>query len=99
MRNTRVVDVIEELNGYHCNTDVYNSWIDKEESKKNQKRIWHHSCRATWTGEYDAVIATVARHQFKQMGIDGICALGKENHVLYDIKYIFSAELVDGRLL
>ncbi|MDB0073767.1 Vi polysaccharide biosynthesis UDP-N-acetylglucosamine C-6 dehydrogenase TviB [Planktomarina temperata] len=95
LRNTRVVDVVEELSSFHCNIDVYDPWIDKEESIME--------CGITpieqpEQGKYDAVIIAVAHHQFKAMGIDVIRALGKENHVLYDIKYILPAEQVDGRL-
>lgn len=95
LRNTRVVDVIEELNGFHCNIDVYDPWIDKEESKKEYGIT---SIEQPEQGKYDAIIIAVAHHQFKQMGVDAIRVLGKENHVLYDIKYILPAEQVDGRL-
>ena len=47
---------------------------------------------------YDAIILAVKHDQFVQMGEEKIRALGKENHVLYDIKYILPAEKVDGRL-
>ena len=49
-------------------------------------------------GNYDAIIIAVSHHQFKEMGAEGLHALGKENHVLYDIKYILPANDVDGRL-
>ena len=95
IRNTRVVDVVQELSGFHCNIDVYDPWIDKEESIRE--------CGITPVeqpepGKYDAVIIAVAHHQFKSMGITAIRALGKKNHVLYDIKYILPSEKVDGRL-
>jgi len=95
LRNTRVVDVVKELNSFHCNIDIYDPWIDKEES------IREYGIRLVEQpeqGKYDAVIIAVAHHQFKAMSIDAIRALGKENHVLYDIKYILPAEQVDGRL-
>ena len=95
LRNTRVVDVVKELSSFHCNIDIYDPWIDKEES------IREYGIRLVEQpeqGKYDAVIIAVAHHQFKAMSIDAIRALGKENHVLYDIKYILPAEQVDGRL-
>ena len=49
-------------------------------------------------GNYDAIIVAVSHDQFKEMGLDGVKALGKTNHVLYDIKYLFPSEGVDGRL-
>jgi len=47
---------------------------------------------------YDAIIIAVGHSQFKEMGVDGIKALGKANHVLYDIKYLLPPGDVDGRL-
>ena len=95
LRNTRVVDVVEELSGFHCNIDVYDPWIDKEESIRE---FGITPVEQPEPGKYDAVIIAVAHHQFKAMGITAIRALGKKNHVLYDIKYILPAEKVDGRL-
>ena len=95
IRNTRVVDVVQELSGFHCNVDVYEPWIDKEESIREYGIT---PVEQPEPGKYDAVIIAVAHHQFKAMGITAIRALGKKNHVLYDIKYIFPAEKVDGRL-
>ena len=95
LRNTRVVDVIEELSDYHCNIDVYDPWIDKEESKEAYGIA---PIGQPEQGKYDAIIIAVAHHQFKNMGVDAIRELGKENHILYDIKYILPADEVDGRL-
>ena len=95
IRNTRVVDVVQELSGFQCNIDVYDPWIDKEESIREYGIT---PVEQPEPGKYDAVIIAVAHHQFKAMGITAIRALGKKNHVLYDIKYILPAEKVDGRL-
>ena len=95
LRNTRVVDIVEELSSFHCNIDVYDPWIDKEESIREYGIT---PIEQPEQGKYDAVIVAVAHHQFKKMGIDAIRALGKESHILYDIKYILPAELVDARL-
>jgi UDP-N-acetyl-D-glucosamine/UDP-N-acetyl-D-galactosamine dehydrogenase len=95
IRNTRVVDVVQKLSGFHCNIDVYDPWIDKEESIRE---FGITPVEQPEPGKYDAVIIAVAHHQFKSMGITAIRALGKKNHVLYDIKYILPAEKVDGRL-
>ena len=95
IRNTRVVDVVQELSGFHCNVDVYEPWIDKQESIRDYEITLVEQLEP---GKYDAVIIAVAHHQFKSMGITAIRALGKKNHVLYDIKYILPTENVDGRL-
>ena len=95
IRNSRVVDVVQELSGFHCNIEVYDPWVDKEESIREYGIT---PVEQPEPGKYDAVIIAVAHHQFKAMGITAIRALGKKNHVLYDIKYILPAEKVDGRL-
>ena len=95
LRNTRVVDVVKELSSFHCNIDIYDPWIDKEESIRE---YGISPLEQLEQGKYDAVIIAVAHHQFKAMSIDAIRALGKENHVLYDIKHIMPVEQVDGRL-
>mgnify|MGYP001361607511 FL=1 len=95
IRNTRVVDVVQELSDFHCNIDVFDPWIDKEESLRE---FGITTVEQPEPGKYDAVIIAVAHHQFKSMGIKAIRALGKKNHILYDIKYILPSEKVDGRL-
>ena len=95
IRNTRVVDVVQELSSFHCNIDVYDPWIDKEESIRE---FGIAPVEQPEQGKYDAVIIAVAHHKFKSMGITAIHALGKKNHVIYDIKYILPSEKVDGRL-
>ena len=95
IRNTRVVDVVQELSGFNCNIDVYDPWIDKEESIRD---FGITPIEQPEPGKYDAVIIAVAHHKFKSMGITAIHALGKKNHVIYDIKYILPSEKVDGRL-
>ena len=49
-------------------------------------------------GQYDAIILAVGHDEFKVMGVDAITALGKENFVLYDLKYVLPKERVDMRL-
>ena len=67
LRNTRVVDVIEELKDFHCNINVYDPWIDKEESEKEYDIV---PIEQPEQGKYDAIIIAVSHHQFKAMGID-----------------------------
>ena len=95
LRNTKVVDLISELAPYNANVDLYDPWVSSEEAK--------HEYGLDLVGEpekgnYDAIIIAVSHQQFKEMGAEGLHALGKENHVLYDIKYILPSSEVDGRL-
>ena len=49
-------------------------------------------------GKYDTIILAVSHQQFVEMGLERIRALGKPVSVLYDVKYLFRPEQVDGRL-
>ena len=95
LRNTGVTNLIETFEDYDCNVDVYDPWVDKDEAL--------HECgikpiNKPIEGKYDAVLLAVAHDEFKELSPEQIRALGKDNHVLYDIKYLLSANEVDGRL-
>ncbi len=49
-------------------------------------------------GAYDLVVLAVAHRQFRELGVDGVRRLCADTHVLYDIKHVFRAQDVDGRL-
>jgi len=95
LRNTRVVDLVAEFQGFNCNVDVYDPWVSKEESKHEYGIT---PVDAPQPGHYDAILLAVAHNEFTQMGVEAIRAFGKSNHVLFDIKYILEADQVDGRL-
>ena len=95
LRNTRVVDLIEEFKSFNCNVDVYDPWVDKEEAKHEYDIT---PVDAPTEGKYDAIILAVSHNEFKEMGVESLSKLGRVNHVLYDIKYILNADEVDGRL-
>lgn len=95
LRNTKVVDLLSELAPYNANVDVYDPWVSHEDAKHEYKL---DLINEPVKGHYDAIIIAVSHQQFKEMGAKGLHALGKTNHVLYDIKYILPASEVDGRL-
>lgn len=95
IRNTKVIDIVHELQEYHIQADVYDPWIDATEA---EHEYGIQPITELKNGEYDAVILAVAHEQFKAMGAAQILALGKANHVLYDLKYIFSQAESDLRL-
>jgi UDP-N-acetyl-D-galactosamine dehydrogenase len=95
LRNTRVVDMYNELKEYNVTIDVYDPWVDKKEA---QKEYSINPITSPKAGQYDAIILAVSHNEFKAMGADAIHKLGKENHVLYDIKYLLNKDEVDGRL-
>jgi UDP-N-acetyl-D-glucosamine/UDP-N-acetyl-D-galactosamine dehydrogenase len=95
LRNTRVIDMIKEFNNYGAKVDVYDPWVDPKET---QQAYGFTPLLAPQHGSYDAIILAVKHNQFTEMGVEKIRALGKDCHVLYDIKYILPADQVDGRL-
>ncbi|MBK6348587.1 MAG: Vi polysaccharide biosynthesis UDP-N-acetylglucosamine C-6 dehydrogenase TviB [Proteobacteria bacterium] len=95
VRNTKILDVVQELKRYGCNVDVFDPWADADEAEREYKL---RPVRKIKSGTYDAVIMGVAHQEFRDMGIKKVRALGKKKHVLYDIKYVFRSDDVDGRL-
>lgn len=96
LRNTRVVEMVEELRDtYNAQVDVYDPWVNKDEAMSLYDL---NLINTPELGTYDAIIVAVSHHQFKKMGLLGVKALGKERHILYDIKYLFPSDGVDGRL-
>ncbi|WP_180105778.1 MULTISPECIES: Vi polysaccharide biosynthesis UDP-N-acetylglucosamine C-6 dehydrogenase TviB [unclassified Acinetobacter] len=95
IRNTRIIDIVNELKEYHIDADIYDPWVDGAEA---EHEYGISPVQALENGKYDAVILAVAHHQFKDMGVDAIRALGKADHVLYDLKYVLSQAESDLRL-
>ncbi len=95
IRNTKVVDIYQELKEYDIQPDVYDPWINRAESEHEYGIT---PVEAPEMSCYDAVIVAVAHHQFKTLGSKGIRGFGKANHVLYDLKYVLPADEADIRL-
>ena len=95
LRNTRVIDIVTELKNYHCNIDVYDPWASSEEA---MHEYGIPVISKPELGAYDGIILAVAHQEFKGMGVKAIRAFGKLDHVLYDLKYILSADESDIRL-
>ncbi len=95
LRNTKVVDVIQELKDFKLNVDVYDPWINAEEA---QHEYGITPVAAPKENHYDAILLAVAHDEFKEMGKEGLDKLTKSESVLYDLKYILPADQVDLRL-
>ncbi|MBB1594530.1 Vi polysaccharide biosynthesis protein VipA/TviB [Achromobacter sp. UMC46] len=95
LRNTRIVDIVRELGDYNVDVDVYDPWVDPEEAVHEYGLT---PVAKLEEGKYDAVILAVAHNQFKALGAEGIRKLGKAQHILYDLKYVLSADESDLRL-
>src|SRR5579884_2473630 len=95
IRNSKVVDVIRELQKYGAKVDVYDPWADAEECKHEYGL---RLTRSLQRNTYDVAVMAVAHREFRDLGADGVRRLCRKNHVLYDVKHVFDAAAVDGRL-
>lgn len=95
LRNTRVVDIVEELAEYNINVDIVDPWCSNEEAQHEYGLTVDKTAKLD---HYDGIILAVAHAEFKQAGAEEIRAYGKDNHVLYDLKYVLDKESVDMRL-
>jgi len=95
LRNTRVVDIIQELNDYKIQVEVFDPWADPVQA---QNEYGISLVQNLEPGAYDAIVLAVAHHQFKTMGANAIRNLGRPVHVLYDLKYILPVGSSDLRL-
>ena len=95
VRNSKVVDVVMELTGYGCDVDIYDPWVGADEL---QNEFGLSVVEDPKNGFYDAVVVAVGHEVFRAMGAERIRAFGKEDSVVYDIKYVLPAESVDDRL-
>jgi UDP-N-acetyl-D-galactosamine dehydrogenase len=95
VRNTKVIDIVNELQEYNIEVDVYDPWVNTAEAQREYNITPVSEPVANC---YDGIILAVAHQEFVQMGIDNIRALGKDEHVLYDLKYVFTKDETDIRL-
>ena len=95
LRNSRVIDIVNELVKYNALVDVHDPLVDAE----NALDEYSISMLAEPQPDtYDAVIIAVAHNEFRANGAAGLRALCKADGVLYDVKYLLPAAEVDGRL-
>ena len=95
IRNTKVIDIINELTDCNCKVDVYDPWVNKSEVFKE---YGFNTIDELFENQYDAIIIAVSHDKFRLMTIDKIRKLGKKTNVIYDVKYLFKPNDVDGRL-
>ena len=95
IRNTKIIDIINELKEYQIEVDIYDPWVDINEAQHEYNVT---PIKTLQDSTYDGVILAVAHEEFKVMGADKMRKLGKANHVLYDLKYVLDQSEVDIRL-
>ncbi len=87
MRNTKVVDIINELNTFGCDVDVYDPWVKPEDFNNNSNfKIIKNPIEQD--EKYDAIVVAVAHKEFKNLKVNDYNKLSKETPVIIDIKGI-----------
>jgi UDP-N-acetyl-D-galactosamine dehydrogenase len=95
VRNTKVADVVSELQSFGCRVDVHDPWADSSEARDE---YGIEMVASPPIAGYDAVVVAVAHKQFVDLGSKGIRSFGKSNAVIFDIKHVLSRNDSDGRL-
>ena len=95
IRNSGIKNVIESLKNFDCDFDLYDPWANKEDIKKEYD-VYPNAILNKET--YDGIIIAVAHDKFKTMGFDTVYNLCKKNHIIYDLKYLFTSNKIDLRL-
>lgn len=95
IRNSRVIDVIDELKDYGINVSVYDPWADADEVKHEYDIELVERPKEAQKAVYDAVILAVAHDKFKEIDF---AKFSKNNVVIYDIKSFLDKSIIDKRL-
>lgn len=95
IRNSKVVDVVRELQRYGAKVDVYDPWADATDCRHEYGLRLTRSLKRNG---YDGAVVAVAHQQFRELGPARVHKLCRRNHVVYDIKHVFALGEVDGRL-
>jgi UDP-N-acetyl-D-galactosamine dehydrogenase len=96
IRNSKVFDLLDYLGIFNCDVDVFDPLVVLEEvvSKSYPSKLIAEPAQ----GHYDVIILAVPHRCFLQKGVAELRSLGKANHVFFDLKSAFPADLSDGRL-
>jgi UDP-N-acetyl-D-galactosamine dehydrogenase len=95
LRNTRVVDVVAELQDYGVHVDVHDPWVNATDVHKK------YGLPLTATPEpnsYDGVILSLAHDSYRQAGANTLRRFGRPHHEFFDLKSIFAQDESDFRL-
>lgn len=95
LRNTKVVDIIGDLQDYGITVDVHDPWVDAEQARAE---YGVEMVAAPETAAYDGIILAVAHDQFVEGGEASVRRYGAPSHILYDLKYVLPPEMSDLRL-
>lgn len=95
VRNTKIIDIVNELKDFNMSVDVYDGWADAVEVKHE---YGIELITELEEGKYDGVVLAVDHSELKEMGEEKLRSFGKDNHVLYDVKHVLKPSEADIRL-
>ena len=95
VRNSRVIDVVRELEQFGARVEVHDPVVDPDEALRCYGIELISKPRQ---GAYDGIVLAVAHDEFREIGAGSLRRLGRTPHVLYDVKYVLDASETDGRL-
>ena len=95
LRNTRVVDIIDELESYGANIEVFDPWADQEEAKQLYGVTMIKSLPVN---HYDGVVLAVAHQEFTDLTKDDFTRMCRQLSVVYDVKHTLPADVAEGYL-
>lgn len=95
IRNSKVVDIIMELQGYGVEVNIYDPWVNPNIVMSEYGFVMNSKPDINTFG---AIILAVGHDDFKHLGADKIREFGTSNHIFYDLKSIFNINESDLRL-
>ena len=95
VRNTKIINIVKELQDFNMSVDVYDGWASKDEVRHEYGLELIDELKE---GHYDGIVLAVDHSETKAMGVEALRRLGKEHHVLYDVKHVLSVGEADIRL-
>ena len=95
VRNTKVVDIVNELESYQINLSIYDPWAIPNDVKHEYNISTLNEVSLLAKGSFDAIILAVSHDEFKSLDIKSLL---KSNAVVYDVKGVLSKNLIDQRL-
>jgi UDP-N-acetyl-D-glucosamine/UDP-N-acetyl-D-galactosamine dehydrogenase len=91
IRNSRVIDVYQELKEFGVDVEVYDPWASKPEVKEE----YNITLLDSLTNKYDGILLAVSHDEYKSLNLENF---KNTNAVIFDIKGIYNKNTVDARL-
>ena len=95
IRNSRVIDIVNQLKSFGCEVDVYDPWANKEDVKKEYEIDMCDNFSHESLGKYKGCVLAVGHDEFRRIPFE---RYKTDGFVLYDVKGIVPKRYIDGRL-